>query len=956
MEYKVTYEKKEYNLNAVLSFDLLKEILFKLLISQDNLEKEINEIKQSNNKRDKDISKIEKYIKENAFDDEEFSGENYDSNASHHSNEEEYNNDNKQEKKAEEDLQPKEYESKEEKKQIEITMSPVTNNNNETVKRFENDNKNVNTNVNDDNDDNKNEKEENTNFDDKEKDKDDKDKDDKDKDNKDKDDKDKDNKNKDDKDKDNKNKEINEDKNETKVDKSSPKEEYRKIEKNTESPTTKTEKRQIIDKRKIPLHKINIINTNSNNQSNNNSSQIPPDLIRNMAKQIKDNKKRIVDLEKKLMNEIKNHSDSLKKDYQKMIKDHILENNSEFNNINTKIEELFTIKEDLESKMEDCIAKCSTIDIYNMFKDSGDGTVDAAKVLVKALEEKVFKKLEFVDMRYKKDAVDNLKTKNNVDNLLPNFEKMKQNIDKIIENLEKNNEEVDNNKREFDEQKNEINNIIDDKNDILKNIENLKNDIDNIINTKLNDLDKKIEDLKKNSNDGTKELFKIGFGNQGIDEEMIQMMEKKISDLRKKTNDIENTMKLKNKDMEEIQNEVKDIKVILDKKISREDLKELYNLHLSDVDEINDLKDNSGMTFDEIRKAKNEITNILQKIDNINGNIVLLQNSNSSGSSVPIINFDKYVDQQKFTDTLKPILKEIEKIDRDINSLIRNVDEYESIFNSMVKIDRVNRLEDDMITKLNEYKAIFTKKFVDKAEFAKVMKQMEIQIKSLDIENKKSDGDSWLMAKQPVGCFNCASCEANIKNVNPSSEYISWNKYPHQDKIYRMGQGFSHMLQMMTSEFVKSIGNAEKDNGDESSSRNFNNLAINNNITFDKNLFNTDNSERKSASVLKINNKEQISEEVLKKINNYNLYSSKGKGKVQLPRVLKFKKKLKLKNDTVNDVPVSDDDYTGRNNDSIERELKDNNTSPKILKILKKKPFVKTEENLNYTQVNNTKY
>jgi chromosome segregation ATPase len=264
-----------------------------------------------------------------------------------------------------------------------------------------------------------------------------------------------------------------------------------------------------------------------------------------------------------------------------------------------------------------------------MFKDSGDGTVDAAKVLVKALEEKVFKKLEFVDTRYKKDAVDNLKTKNNVDNLLPNFEKMKQNIEKIMENLEKNNEEADNNKREFDEQKNEIKNIIDDKNDILKNIENLKNDIDNIINTKLNDLDKKIEDLKKNSNDGTSELFKIGFGNQGIDEEMMQVMEKKISDLRKKTNDIENTMKLKNKDIEEIQNEVKDIKAILDKKITREDLKELYNLHLSDVDEINDLKDNAGMTFDEIRKTKNEITNILQKIDNINGNIVLLQNSNS---------------------------------------------------------------------------------------------------------------------------------------------------------------------------------------------------------------------------------------------------------------------------------------------------------------------------------------
>ena len=202
-------------------------------------------------------------------------------------------------------------------------------------------------------------------------------------------------------------------------------------------------------------------------------------------------------------------------------------------------------------------------------------------------------------------------------------------------------------------------------------------------------------------------------------------------------------------------------------------------------------------------------------------------------------------------------------------------------------------------------------------------------------------------------------CEANIKNINPSSEYISWNKYPQQDKIYRMGQGFSHMLQMMTSEFVKSIGNAEKtdrDNGDEVSSRNYNNLALNNNLTFDKNIFNTDNGERKqSASVLKINNKEQINEDVLKKINNYNLYSSKGKGKVQLPRVLKFKKKLKLKSDTNNNIPVSDDEYTGRN-DSMEKEdIKDNITSPKILKILKKKPFLKTEENLEYTQVNNTK-
>lgn len=68
----------------------------------------------------------------------------------------------------------------------------------------------------------------------------------------------------------------------------------------------------------------------------------------------------------------------------------------------------------------------------------------------------------------------------------------------------------------------------------------------------------------------------------------------------------------------------------------------------------------------------------------------------------------------------------------------------------------------------------------------------------------------------------------------------------------------------------------------------------------EKNQLNINNSnfigERKnSATVLRVNDKEQINEDILKKINNYNLYSSKVKGKIQLPRVFKFQKKLKLK-------------------------------------------------------------
>ena len=42
-----------------------------------------------------------------------------------------------------------------------------------------------------------------------------------------------------------------------------------------------------------------------------------------------------------------------------------------------------------------------------MFKDDGSGTIDATKVMVKALQEKVFKKFELVETRHKKEKCGN---------------------------------------------------------------------------------------------------------------------------------------------------------------------------------------------------------------------------------------------------------------------------------------------------------------------------------------------------------------------------------------------------------------------------------------------------------------------------------------------------------------------------------------------------------------------
>ena len=114
------------------------------------------------------------------------------------------------------------------------------------------------------------------------------------------------------------------------------------------------------------------------------------------------------------------------------------------------------LKEKLENQMEDCVTKCSSIDVINMFKDSGDGTVDAAKVMVKSLEEKVFKKIEFIDTRAKKDQSDNSDIKNNLKDLYDTIKTLKTEIININESLDKNKNNMNNMQNDFDDYKNNV--------------------------------------------------------------------------------------------------------------------------------------------------------------------------------------------------------------------------------------------------------------------------------------------------------------------------------------------------------------------------------------------------------------------------------------------------------------------------------------------------------------------
>ena len=823
-------DNKEYDLNTLFSFEVLKEILLKLARSQDKIENDINNMKQNISKKDKIILKLQKAVFNQSDGNEEDDEDDFNNN-------EIDDNENK--------IKEKEYENKEQK---EINL--MVHQENEKVKNI--------------NDGDVQKKEPNN-------------------------------------DEDNKN-------------------EKERIEINSNEKT-------ISDKSKINDSNFNQISQKGKNVSG--VSGISSELISKMSKQIKELIVKLNIVDNKLKSEAKNI-----KNIESRFNNHELDNESQFKLVNDRINNLLQKNQEYDKEIEDLKVKTTELDVFSMFKDSGDGTIDATKVMVKALEEKIFKKFELVDARYKKDALDNLKMKTNVENITPKLEQFHRELSRISDINKQQKEDLDTYKKENEEQN--LDNFSNINNDFNQKLLELKEQMEKNLKNKLLLLETQLKNMKKDSKDNDNnafDLLKLSLGNNGLDSEVAQTLEKKINDLRKKTNDLENTLKLNNnnQDTDLLKKELKDLKLLIDKKISKDDLKELYNFHLSDVDELNDIKDREAIINDELKKTIKDVQNIQQRLESINGNLSLLQNSPTNGN-MKIVDFSKYIDNQKLTEALKPFFKEFEKIFKEIDSFRRDLGEIENQNKQNIK-NAISKLEEDFNNKLIELKDFVKKRYLEKMEFTKTIKSLEVQIKALGNESKKVDADSWLLAKRPLKCFNCASCEANIKDDNyNTADYLPWKKYPRGEKIHRMGQGFSHMLQMMTSEFVKSIEKSEFPIEYDMSSKN-------NNTSYNASNFVND---KANMTGFVINSKEQTQEDGFQNLKKNN--------KIKLPKVKQYSKpKIRKFEETL---PISDDDFIEKNNeDNNEKASKSN--SPKIVKITKKNRIRIGEEKTNNNMLGN---
>ena len=118
-------------------------------------------------------------------------------------------------------------------------------------------------------------------------------------------------------------------------------------------------------------------------------------------------------------------------------------------------------------------------------------------------------------------------------------------------------------------------------------------------------------------------------------------------------------------------------------------------------------------------------------------------------------------------------------------------------------------LERSLLGKLDEVVKALVKQLADKNETKKALKNLEKQLRNLyDLVMNRPGGDEEdaMFAKKPLGGWSCASCEKNLVNIaGQTADFYPWGRFPVRDpgdRIAKLGQGFSRMLNMIKTDGV----------------------------------------------------------------------------------------------------------------------------------------------------------
>ena len=260
-----------------------------------------------------------------------------------------------------------------------------------------------------------------------------------------------------------------------------------------------------------------------------------------------------------------------------------------------------------------------------------------------------------------------------------------------------------------------------------------------------------------------------------------------LNELMKRIIDLENDYRefVEKVNIEEI---YRQLKFLHDTKADKKDLNDI-NKAISDL---NEKYDNHQVEIDAINR----------RLDALFSQLL-----NKEGGDAPKINvdFSQYLTKIDFEKHKKENEEEFKKIWEEIEKLKKLINKLFEIMKTKANLSDLEDLKNFLLGKIDELALACVKKFADKNETTNNFKYLEDQIKKiLEMLSKKdsvNEAENWLLAKKPVNGYSCAACESYIGDLRDDThKFIPWNKMPLRDpgdKLYRMGNGFSKMLQML---------------------------------------------------------------------------------------------------------------------------------------------------------------
>ena len=600
---------------------------------------------------------------------------------------------------------------------------------------------------------------------------------------------------------------------------------------------------------------------------------------------------------------------------------------------------------DHEISINNVNSKLKDLNIFEMFKsdDNEDEEDDKGKNLIEKLE-KLSSKIKLTTEKMSKVDETNFKLVKETQNI-KNAQAM-------------NTRNISLNKKALEE-------ILSKTNEIEKKLNIDSNKENKSITTPINQLSEYIASDSNDKNNLGNKSKKSNLKNQNLDMinpefkdiilEANKELEKKLREINKKVNELDKlTKKFSTLDnYYEIKNELNNIKKESNKFATNADLKAVYNKSEENEKEIKliktknedleinlDLKDDLKSLKKRVELYHNLIENLETSTKNLKKDIETEINEKESLNE----NLKNLLEKKIFEDFKNQLTKEFSNINVNFIHTRKLLDEIIEAMKEKVSYQDLKIFEKSFEARLENIQLTSYKKFAEKSDTIKNFKYIETQIKSLfEILQKRSgDNDGWLLAKKPLNLNLCASCESYLGDLKDNNPYVPWNKYPlrdSNDKLYRLGNGYSKMLQMLNVEenekknmssaglgmnFKEDLANMVKksdknENGDLSSD-------LTNNINFNKTMGNLFKSPKKNFPLIK----KKILAKNRSEIGNLDEYKN--------DKVEESKNKRNKNNDLDN---IKDIENFGTNTENRIYENDDENvivpTSPKITKIIKKK-------------------